>query len=41
VFATDYPHWDMDDPRFAIKLQLSEAEQRAVFADNARAAYGF
>jgi len=41
VFATDYPHWDMDDPRFAFKVQLTEAEQRAVFADNARAAYGF
>ena len=41
VFATDYPHWDMDDPRFAIKIALSEAEHRAVFADNARVAYGF
>lgn len=41
VFATDYPHWDMDDPRFAFKVRLTDAEQRAVFADNARAAYGF
>jgi predicted TIM-barrel fold metal-dependent hydrolase len=40
VFATDYPHWDMDDPRHAFKTKLSEAHQRAVFADNARFAYG-
>jgi hypothetical protein len=40
VFATDYPHWDMDDPRYAFKIALTEAQQRAVFADNARAAYG-
>jgi predicted TIM-barrel fold metal-dependent hydrolase len=41
LFATDYPHWDMDDPRFAFKTKLSDAEQRLIFADNARSAYGF
>jgi len=40
VFASDYPHWDMDDPRRALKLSLDEAETRALFRDNARAAYG-
>jgi len=40
VFASDYPHWDMDDPRHAFKAPLSKSQQRAVFADNARAAYG-
>jgi predicted TIM-barrel fold metal-dependent hydrolase len=40
VFATDYPHWDMDDPRHAFKTQMSALQQRMVFADNARAAYG-
>jgi uncharacterized protein len=40
VFASDYPHWDMDNPRLAFKVALSEAETRAVFRDNARAAYG-
>ncbi len=40
VFASDYPHWDMDDPRLAFKIALGEAEMRAVFRDNARAAYG-
>jgi uncharacterized protein len=40
IFASDYPHWDMDDPRHAFRTPLSESQQRAVFADNARAAYG-
>jgi uncharacterized protein len=40
IFASDYPHWDMDDPRHAFKAPLSKSQQRAVFADNARAAYG-
>jgi uncharacterized protein len=40
VFASDYPHWDMDDPRHAFRTPLSESQQCAVFADNARAAYG-
>lgn len=41
VFASDYPHWDMDDPRQAFKTALTEAQQRAIFAANAHAAYGF
>jgi predicted TIM-barrel fold metal-dependent hydrolase len=41
VFASDYPHWDMDDPREAFKTSLTPAQHRAVFTDNARAAYGF
>jgi predicted TIM-barrel fold metal-dependent hydrolase len=40
VFATDYPHWDMDDPSHAFKTQLSKQHERMVFADNARVAYG-
>jgi len=40
VFASDYPHWDMDDPRLAFKLALSADEMRALFRGNARAAYG-
>ncbi|SDD78759.1 amidohydrolase family protein [Belnapia rosea] len=39
LFATDYPHWDSDDPRYAFKLQMSEAERRMILADNARAVY--
>jgi predicted TIM-barrel fold metal-dependent hydrolase len=40
LFATDYPHWDMDSPEQAFKFRMTEAEQRQIFADNARALYG-
>jgi hypothetical protein len=30
----------MDDPRHAFRTPLSESQQRAVFTDNAHAAYG-
>ncbi len=40
VFATDYPHWDMDDPRYAFQVSLNEEQRRKVFRDNAMAAYG-
>ena len=39
LFATDYPHWDSDDPRYAFKCRMSEAEHRAIFAGNAKAVY--
>jgi uncharacterized protein len=40
LFATDYPHWDFDDPAQALPLRLTEAKRRALFLDNARAVYG-
>ncbi|MFZ4410100.1 MAG: amidohydrolase family protein [Paracraurococcus sp.] len=40
LFATDYPHWDSDDPRYAFKCRMSEVEKRAIFAGNAKAVYG-
>ena len=40
LFATDYPHWDMDSPEQAFKFRMTEAEQRMIFTDNARALYG-
>jgi predicted TIM-barrel fold metal-dependent hydrolase len=40
LFATDYPHWDMDNPDFAFKCRMTEAERRMIYADNARAVYG-
>jgi predicted TIM-barrel fold metal-dependent hydrolase len=40
LYATDYPHWDMDNPGQSIKLRLTEAEQKMIYADNARAVYG-
>ena len=39
VFATDYPHWDFDNPLTAFPCQLSEAERRMIFRDNALAIY--
>ena len=39
LFATDYPHWDFDDPRHAFPCRLSEAEKRAIFRGNAESIY--
>ncbi|HSU04665.1 MAG TPA: amidohydrolase family protein [Acetobacteraceae bacterium] len=39
LFATDYPHWDFDDPETAVKVKLTETQRRMIFRDNARAAY--
>ena len=39
VFATDYPHWDFDDPTSAFPCRLSEAERRMIFRDNALSIY--
>ena len=39
LFSSDYPHWDFDDPRFAFKTPLTEAERRKIFNGNARALY--
>ena len=40
VFASDYPHWDSDDPRYAFKIRMSEQERRGIFAGNAETIYG-
>jgi predicted TIM-barrel fold metal-dependent hydrolase len=39
LFATDYPHWDFDDPRHALKVQLPEARRRMLFRENALRLY--
>ena len=39
LYASDYPHWDFDDPRYAFPCRLSEAERRAIFRGNAEAVY--
>jgi predicted TIM-barrel fold metal-dependent hydrolase len=39
-FATDYPHWDFDHPRLALKFAMSDERKARIFRDNARALYG-
>ena len=38
-FATDYPHWDFDDPAFMLK-RLPESWREKVMHENAAALYG-
>ena len=40
LFATDYPHWDFDDPAHALPLQMTEQQRRQVFLENAKAVFG-
>jgi predicted TIM-barrel fold metal-dependent hydrolase len=39
LFASDYPHWDFDDPVMAIPPGLTDEQRRMVFGGNARAVY--
>jgi predicted TIM-barrel fold metal-dependent hydrolase len=40
LFATDYPHWDYDDPARALPIRLSEERSRDFFLNNALKLYG-
>lgn len=40
MFATDYPHWDYDDPAAAFKIAMSEQERAMIFRENACTVYG-
>jgi uncharacterized protein len=39
LFATDYPHWDFDDPARAFPLRMEQERRQALFLDNARSVY--
>jgi len=41
VYSSDYPHWDYDDPRLAIKIAMTDAERGAIFRHNAEQIYRF
>ena len=40
LFATDYPHWDYDDPSFVLPQGVSDADRRGFFLGNALKVYG-
>lgn len=39
-FASDFPHWDFDDPRRALPRQMPDDLRRRIFYDNAAELYG-
>lgn len=41
LFASDYPHWDFDDPRAAIPGVIPAERRQGIYGGNARALYGF
>jgi predicted TIM-barrel fold metal-dependent hydrolase len=40
VFATDYPHWDADDPDEAFPVAIPPELQQKIYFDNAAGLYG-
>lgn len=40
LYSSDYPHWDYDDPRYALPGKLDAGERRAILRDNAAALFG-
>jgi hypothetical protein len=39
IFATDYPHWDYDDPTQVLPMPLPEEKLRDFFFNNAMQLY--
>ena len=39
LFASDYPHWDSDDPDFALPTILSDEVKAKIHYENGRKLY--
>ena len=39
MFSSDYPHWDYDDPGFALTFKMTDAQRTAIMRGNAKALY--
>ena len=39
LYASDYPHWDYDDPKYAFKTEMPEQQMQRVMRDNALELY--
>jgi hypothetical protein len=39
IFATDYPHWDFDNPAYALPIAMTADQKQALFWGNARKVY--
>ena len=40
LFATDYPHWDFDNPEVVLPRALGDDIRARIFAANASSLYG-
>jgi hypothetical protein len=39
LYASDYPHWDFDDPAHVLPLRLSDEQRQGFFLENAKKVY--
>lgn len=39
MFSSDYPHWDFDDPKYALNFKMTDAQRAGILRDNAKALY--
>ena len=40
LFASEYPHWEFDDPAAVLPFPVTDSQRRGFGYDNARALYG-
>jgi len=40
LYASDYPHWDFDDPKHVLPANVSKEQRQGFFRDNAMKLYG-